>query len=589
MNEKNIKEKSAFSYLAEWTAPYKNKYIASVLFAICEVVMGLIPFYAVGKIIEALLQKTSFSFQAYGIWLLVSCLSFIMHYIFHAISTSISHKYTFQVIAEVRKEMCLKLSRMSIGKISEKSSGEIKNTIVERVDSIEPTLAHLVPEMTSKLTAPIAIFIYVLCLDWRIALISLITLPIGLVLFMGMRIGYEKKFKRYVESGKNLNTVAVEYINGIEVIKTFNQSAGSYKKFSDAAYESVNSAVDWMKDTQIFFSLGMAVIPSVLVAVLPSSIAFYVGGSMDLSTFCMIIILCFGMIAPLIGALSYNDDIAKIGTIVGEINSILQEDELIRPTKEVNISDYTIKGEDIHFAYNDSEVLHGVSFVFEQGTVNALVGPSGSGKSTIAKLIASMWEVGSGTITIGNKNIKEIPLEQLNRMIAYVSQDNFLFDMNVRDNIRQGNLSATDKEVEEIAKSSGCHDFIMELTNGYDTIVGTSGGHLSGGERQRIAIARAMLKNAPIIILDEATAYTDPENEAVIQQAVSELVKEKTLIVVAHRLSTITDSDSIIVIGSGNVKAVGTHEELLESSDLYKELWQAHIGAKDGMEVKENV
>jgi|AGTN01.1.fsa_nt_gi ABC-type multidrug transport system, ATPase and permease components len=589
MENQSVNKRGPFSYLFEWAKPYKSRYISSVVIAVLEVIFGLIPFVCAGQMLPRLISGEPFKFTAYGVWLLIAALCWAAHFACHAVSTTVSHKATFSVIARVRTKMCDKLARMSMGKVTEKSSGEIKNIIVERVDSIEPTLAHLVPEMTSKLLAPVAILAYVFIIDWRIALISLITVPVGMILFMCMRIGYEKKFSRYVRSGKKLNSVAVEYINGIEVIKTFNQSANSYKKFTDAAYESAHSAIDWMKDTQIFFSLGMAVIPSALVTVLPAAVAFHINQTLSLSSLVMIIVLCFGMLSPVLGAMSYSDDLAKIGVIVGEINAILQEDELVRPTEKAEINGFTIKGENVKFAYKDTEILHGVSFEFKPRTVNALVGPSGGGKSTIAKLIASMWDVKSGKITIGGVDIKDIPLGQLNDMVAYVSQDNFLFDETVRENIRRGRLTATDKEVEDIAKASGCHDFIMQLENGYDTVAGSSGGHLSGGERQRLAIARAMLKDAPIVILDEATAYADPENEAVIQNAVSKLVKDKTLIVVAHRLSTITDSDQILLINGGNIEAAWTHRELLTKSSLYSGLWQAHIGAKDTLEEAGNV
>ncbi len=584
MKKNQTKQKGPFDYLLEWATPYKSSYIASVATAVIEVVFGVLPFFCVGKIVPMLIDKTPFTFDTYGVWILVAALSWVIHYAFHAVSTTLSHKATFSVIADVRGKMCDKLARMSMGDVIKRPSGEIKNTIMERVDSIETTLAHMVPEITSKAVAPVAIFVFLMVVDWRIGLISLVGIPVGLLCFMGMRIGYDKKFARYVKSGKDLNAVAVEYINGIEVIKTFNQSANSYKKFTDAAYESAHSAIDWMKQTQIFFSLGMSIIPNVLLAVLPATVAFYLDGSMSLANMVLVVLLSFGMLTPVIGIMTFNDDFARIGVIVNEINDILLCDELDRPQNEVQLFDYTIKGEDVHFAYDEKEVLHGVNFTFENGTVNALVGPSGSGKSTIAKLIDSMWDVTSGRITIGGVDVKDIPLTQLNSMIAYVSQDNFLFDETVRENIRKGNPSATDEEVENIAKASGCHDFICQLENGYDTVVGSSGGHLSGGERQRIAIARAMLKNAPIVILDEATAYADPENEAIIQDSVSKLVKGKTLIVVAHRLSTITDSDKILVVSNGNVEAQGTHEELLENSDLYRNLWQAHIGAKDSLE-----
>jgi ATP-binding cassette subfamily B protein len=264
--------------------------------------------------------------------------------------------------------------------------------------------------------------------------------------------------------------------------------------------------------------------------------------------------------------------------------------ELDRPEKDAATpKDNSIVLKQVRFSYHKNiegeekkEILHGISLSLPSGSYTALVGPSGSGKSTIARLIASLWDVDSGAVEIGGVNIKDLSLEEYNRRVAYVSQDNFLFDLSVRENIRLGKPDATDAEVEEIAKQSGCYDFIMSLENGFDTIVGGSGAHLSGGERQRIAIARAMMKNAPIVILDEATAYTDPENEAIIQESVARLVKGKTLIVIAHRLSTVQDADKIVVIKDGVVESQGTHEELLAKGGLYKEMWKAHVSAKDG-------
>ena len=579
------KEQGPFSYLFKWAAPYKSKYIASVITAIFGVLCSIIPYYCISKIVTLLITGNTTA-ALYGAWIATAAAFWIGNYLFHAVSTTISHGATFTVIADIRRNMCEKLARMSMGRVLDRSSGVTKNLIVERVDSIEPTLAHLVPEMTSKLLAPVIILTYVLFLDWRVGLWSLVTLPIGLMAMMGMMVGYKEKFGRYVKSGKKLNSVAVEYIHGIEVIKTFSQTAKTYKKFTDAVRESADSAIEWMKDTQVFFSAGMVIIPSVLVTVLPACVLFYLQGTLPVEEIVMIVVLCLGMMTPLIGAMSYMDDLAKIGTIVGEINEILEEEELYRPEKKVAIDRYDIAGSAVRFAYKDTEVLHDVDFAFWEGSVNALVGPSGSGKSTIARLIASMWDITNGSITIGGVDIREIPLKQLNEMIAYVSQDNFLFNETVRENIRKGRPGASDAEVESIAKSAGCHDFIMQLENGYDTVVGSAGGHLSGGERQRLSIARAMIKEAPIVILDEATAYTDPENEAVIQSAVARLVKGKTLIVVAHRLSTITDSDQIVVVCEGRIEASGTHEWLLRDCALYRRLWETHIGAKDEVEVK---
>lgn len=585
MNKASQKTRGPFSYLFEWAAPYKGQYVASVLTAIVEVLCSILPYYSISLIVTFLINGERAA-GPYAVWIAAAAVFWIVSYLLHSVSTTISHRATFKVIADVRKRMCEKLARMSMGRVLDRPSGEIKNLIVERVDSIEPTLAHLVPEMTSKLLVPVAILAYVLILDWRVGLWSLVTLPVGLLAMTGMMAGYKEKFTRYVDSGKRLNAVAVEYINGIEVIKTFSQTAKTYRKFTDAVHESAHSAIDWMRDTQIFFSAAMVIIPSVLVSVLPACVLFYLQGTLPVNEIVTIVVLCLGMMTPLIGAMSYTDDLGKIGTIVGEINEILEEEELERPERPVELDGFDIAGRGVRFAYKDAEVLHGVDFMFREGTVSALVGPSGSGKSTIARLIASMWDVSGGSITIGGADIRKIPLRQLNGMIAYVSQDNFLFNETVRENIRKGRGSATDEEVEAIAKAAGCHDFIMQLENGYDTVAGSAGGHLSGGERQRLAIARAMLKDAPIVILDEATAYTDPENEAVIQSAVAKLVAGKTLIVVAHRLSTITDSDQIVVVNQGKIEALGTHEALLESCGLYQGLWETHIGAKDALEVR---
>ena len=309
-------------------------------------------------------------------------------------------------------------------------------------------------------------------------------------------------------------------------------------------------------------------------------------GTLSAETFLTVIVLSFGVMQPLITAFSYTDDIAQVKTIVDEMAEVLSDEDMQRPTTAEKLpADNAIQLKDVRFAYHDKEVLHGIDLHIAPGTVNALVGPSGSGKSTIARLIASLWDVKDGTIKLGGVDIRTLPLAECTKRIAYVSQDNYLFDLSVMDNIRMGKKGASDEEVIAAAKKCGCHEFIMGLENGYQTVCGASGGHLSGGERQRISIARAMLKDAPIVILDEATSYTDPENEAVIQSALARLVRGKTLLVIAHRLSTIADADQIIVVNQGKIEATGTQTELLASCPLYQNMWEAHISVKDDGEV----
>ncbi len=574
------KKKSGFAYLVEFAGPHKGNYIAAVVLAVFGVACGIIPYFAVSRIVIRLIDGER-SFSYFLMWCGVAALGFLGKVLLHNISTTLSHKATFAVLSEVRRRIAAKLTRVPMGYVLDTPSGKIKNTMVEKVDSIEPTLAHVLPEMTSNLLIPLAIIIYLFVLDWRMALVSLITLPVGAVCYMGMMKDYETKFGEYVAVGKHMNATAVEYVGGIEVIKAFGQSATSYGKFADAVKANANYGLDWMRQCQVYFAMGIGIWPAVLIGVLPIGCIFYMNGSLSAPDFITIMVLALGIMSPLLSAMYYTDDIAKIGTIMNDIGAVADEPEQIRPAAGASLkgTDIILKG--VTFGYGDTEILHGVDLCIPAGSVTALVGPSGGGKSTIAKLIASFWDVTGGSVSVGGTDVKNIPAGQLMDTVAYVAQDNYLFDMSILENLRMGRPSATDDEVKAAAKAAGCHDFIMGLEHGYNTMVGGAGGHLSGGERQRISIARAMLKDAPIVILDEATAYTDPENEAVIQAAVAKLVEGKTLIVIAHRLSTIVDSDRIAVIEQGRVAACGKHEELLETCPLYRNMWQAHISARD--------
>lgn len=564
-----------------WAKPQKKLYLWSILLAIGNVILKIIPYFIIADIVKMILNGNQ-NFNTYLYKAILIAISFIIAELFHSISTTLSHKATFLILANIRKECCDKLAKVPLGYVKDTSSGTFKNILVERIDSIETTLAHIVPEFTSNLLAPLAILIYYFTIDWRLALLSLLMVVIGFMSYLGMMIDFQPNFEKTVQATKELNDAAVEYIDGIEVIKAFSKTESSYAKFSKAATGYANSFINWMKKCSIFHALMMTITPYTLFTVLPFGAHFVENGTLSFSDFILCIILSLGIVGPLITVGSYTDDLGKIGVIVNEVADILQQKELNRPlvSKATPINN-SITLENVKFAYHEKEVLHGINMEFKAGSVNAIVGPSGSGKSTIAKLIASFWDINSGSIKIGGVDIQDLSLEDYNKKIAYVSQDNYLFNESVLENIRQGNPLATNEEIVEITKESGCHDFIMQLENGFNTIVGGSGSHLSGGERQRISIARAMLKNAPIIILDEATAYTDPENEAILQNSIAKLVTGKTLIVIAHRLSTIKDCDQIFVVADGNIQAHGTHQELLTSNKLYSDMWNAHIYAKD--------
>lgn len=581
MDAKTKKQKGILDYIFQFAGEYKGSYIKSIVFAVVGIAFSLAPYALMGDMVKKLLSGE----QDFNIYLregLIMAIFWILRVFFHTLSTNTSHKMTFKLIGNVRIALVDKLSRLPLGTVQGMPSGALKNIICERTDSMEPTLAHVVPEFTANLCAPIMLFIYILTIDWRIALLSLATLPVAVIAMVWMFKDSSIRFQKTQDTTKELNDTAVEYIGGIEVIKAFGKVQSSYQRFADAAQKNSNSFIDWMYDCIVPFSLGMVITPATLLAVLPIGAIFTMHGSLSLPDFIMTVILSCGLITPLITVMSYNDDVTKATSIFKEISNILELPELERPGTSVSLPEnHGITLQNVHFGYGDKEILHGIDLNIPDGSVLALVGPSGSGKSTIARLIASLWDVKNGSIKIGNIDIRDMSISDYNTQIAYVSQDSFLFDISVRENIRMGRPSATDAEVEEVSKKSGCYDFIMNLENGFDTVAGGSGAHLSGGERQRISIARAMMKNAPILILDEATAYTDPENEAIIQKSVSELSKGKTLIVIAHRLSTIIDSDQIVVINAGNVEAKGTHTELLNSCELYRNMWDAHVYAKD--------
>ena len=575
------KKRSAASWILEWAGQKRSAYVWSVVFAAGSVIFKVIPYFMIADVVKMFLDSNR-EFEAYLVKAVWIALSFILAELLHSLSTALSHKATFTVLANIRKTCCEKLARVPLGYVKDTSSGTFKNILVERIDSIETTLAHIVPEFTSNLLAPVIILIYFFLTDWRLALWSLVPVVVGFLSYFGMMLDYKPSFERTVKTTKDLNDAAVEYIDGIEVIKAFGKTESSYAKFTKAAMAYADSFISWMKRCSIFHALMMVVTPYTLLTVLPFGAHYVENETLTIPNFVMCIILSLGIVGPLITVGSYTDDLGKIGVIVGEVVGILEQPELKRPAESTAVpKDNSVTLTDVKFGYHDKEILHGVTMELKAGTVNAIVGPSGSGKSTIAKLIASLWDVNSGSIKIGGTDIKQLSLTDFNRKIAYVAQDNYLFNESVRENIRQGNPNATDEQVIEVTKKSGCYDFIMQLENGFDTIVGGAGGHLSGGERQRISIARAMLKDAPIVILDEATAYTDPENEAILQNSIAKLVAGKTLIVIAHRLSTVKDSDQIFVINEGNVAAHGTHEELLASCPLYKEMWNAHISVKD--------
>ena len=551
--------------------------LSSVIIAIIGVFCGVVPYFALAKITQNIaINNTDLEFYIRPILLILGGL--IGSVIFHEISTLISHNLAFRIIEDERKKLVRKINRLSMGEIEKRSSGEWTQFMVETLNKIEQPIAHVIPEVIANLIIPIALVVIIFIMDWRIGIANLITLPLGVLFSILMMGGYEEKSRNYQEAAKNMNTTAVEYIRGIQVIKAFNKSASSYGKFVDAVNSNRDSMLNWYLSVCFYMTAAMEVLPSTLLFVLPTSLYLYMNGSIEVGNLIMCVLLSYACYKPLIKAMSHIDTMANVRVVIDEIKNVMELPELERGNGEEKIRSYDINFENVCFAYNDKKkVFDNLSFSAKENKLTAIVGYSGGGKSTIAKLIAGYWNINKGKISVGNVNLKDVSLEKNMELVTYVSQENYLFRKSIIDNMRMANQNASIEEIKDACKKASCHDFIMSLPNGYETIIGESGSNLSGGERQRLTIARALLKDSPIVLLDEATAYSDPDNEAEIQKSIDALVENKTVIMIAHRLSTIIGADKIIVLNNGEIEAEGTHKELLGKSETYAKMWKSHI------------
>jgi len=587
MNKKNPL-KTVFSYAKEC----REKMIFSVIFAVISAFAGLMPYVCAYKIIVLFFNESA-SVSSVLLWSAIALISHIIRLLFYGISTTLSHISAYTILKNMRLRIAHKLMKAPLGTVLNQTGGRFKNIIIDQVETIELPLAHLIPEGISYALIPVATFIYLLTVDWRMALASLITLPLAGIAYGYVMQTFNQKYAEYMKSNDYVNGIIIEYVEGIEVIKAFNQSGASYSKYSSAISAFKEYTLDWYRSTWKLMNLGGALLPSTLLGTMPIGMYLYLKGSLSPADLTISLILSMGIVAPLTAFTIFVNQFKSIEFAVEAANELLEIKELPEKTNSVKLNNYNVSIENVSFSYEspDKDVksnsaLNNISLQLVEGSFTALVGPSGGGKSTIARLIARFWDVDKGDIKIGGISIKDMPLSQLADTVSFVTQDNFLFNCTLMENIRLGNPLASDEEVYKAAKAACCDEFINKLDKGYHTPAGEAGAKLSGGERQRLAIARAILKNAPIVILDEATAFTDPENEDKIQKSIASLTKGKTLLVIAHRLSTIKNADKIIVVENGKIADTGTHNELINNSPLYRNMWQSHIGAKSWAAVK---
>ena len=577
-----MKERTWLGILLSFAAPCRGEMAASVVLAILSVAGGFVPYLGVYQIIRLFLERQA-SWEGILFWCGVCLAGYAIKVAGYALSTMLAHVSAYTILEGLRLQAADRLMGAPLGEVDSRPIGAMKSTIVDRIEDIEPPLAHMIPELSSNILLPLVVAIAMFAIDWRMGLALLVTIPVALIpMAFGLRT-YNKNYAAYMAANAHVNSVIVEYVEGIQVVKAFSQGERSYQKFANAVRSFRDFTMDWFRCTWASMNLCLAILPTTLLGTLPMGIYLYQTGVLDPAQVTLCLMMALGIVTPLMSATAFINSMKSMQFAVKDTRELLDLPQLSQSEQDAPLEGCSIQLKDVSFSYGGSDgkdVLHHLDLTIPQGKFTALVGPSGGGKSTIARLVARFWDVTGGAITLGGRDIRALPLKQLSREISFVTQDNFLFDCSLKENIRLGRPGASDEEVFAAAKAAQCDEFIGRLEHGWDTAAGDAGKQLSGGERQRIAIARAILKDAPIVILDEATAFTDPENEDKIQRSIMALSKGKTLLVIAHRLSTIQNANQIVVLEKGQIVDRGTQRELLSRCPLYQALWAAHVGAQ---------
>ena len=535
------KKKSWTSALFAYAEGEKSRLLLSVVLSVLSVMLGLVPFYCMYRLICLMAAGTATAALAVK-WCLLALAAYAAKVVLFGLSTGTSHAMAYTILEGLRLRLADRFLHAPLDNVENHTIGEIKTMMVDKIETLEPPLAHMIPEGAGHVVLPVVSIIALLCVDWRLALASLVTFPLSF-LCMGLT---------FKISGKNFDK--------------YDQSASAITDFR-------TFVVKWLASTFATMKLSFALFPSTLIGTLPVALALANKGVITAPEAALAVMLSISMVGSLAKLEVFSENMRQVKFTVEGLEEFLEMPELSEPAERAEISHTDVALRDVHFSYTGEEkdeVLHSVDLTLPEGSFTALVGPSGGGKSTVAKLIARFWDVTSGAITIGGVNVKDMPLSQLSEYVSFVTQDNFLFRCSLLENIRLGNPSATDEEVKAAARAAQCEEFISKLPQGYDTPAGEAGKRLSGGEKQRIAIARMMLKNAPIIILDETTASIDPENEDKLQRSIAALTKGKTLLVIAHSLATVQNADQILVVDDGRIAQHGTHDQLVKQEGLYR-------------------
>lgn len=559
--------------------PYMGGYLRytrrSAVSITAAVILSVVPYFLLYQLIAPLLNGESLTSGYVALRVVITAVCLVGNAVLYVHGLDLSHYSAYNTLRNLRTALQGRLEQQPLGAIRELGNGRIKKVFTDDIETIELLLAHAIPEGIANLIIPAVVMVAMFFADWKLALLSLASLPFGMFA-MGMmfKIGMSRMEAYYAAAAKMNNTI-IEYINGMEVVKVFNRDGESYARYENDIHYYRDMTLDWYRICWPWMALYSSILPCVALFTLPIGGWFVLKGWSTLADFVLVLCMTLAVGPPLLKAIGFAGKFPQLNYKVEELERLLDNPPLKQSDRGFEGKNHDICFEDVHFSYKNTEVIHGIDLTIREGEMAALVGESGSGKSTLARLLVHFYDLDSGKITLGGQAITDMRIEALNDQIAFVSQEQFLFNTSLYENIRLGKPDASREEVLNAASLAQCDEFLERFPQGIDSKAGDGGKMLSGGERQRISLARALLKDAPIIVLDEATAFIDPENEEKMNAAISEVIRGKTVLIIAHRLHTVTGADQIIVLDNGNIDARGTHEELLKSSPVYQRLWAA--------------
>ncbi len=582
------KKKTGTARLLELAATKKPLMIGSLILSALASIASFVPYIAIYLIVREVLGALSDIANVNGAMMIqygwLAFAGVVGNILLYFGALVCSHLAAFGTLYELKVNFATHLAKVPLGFHVMVGSGKLRKITDENIEKIEGFIAHQLPDLVGAFVAPVVMIVILLAVDWRFGLAAMAGVIIAFILQFSMygNEGSKAMMDKYQKSIEEMNNASVEYIRGISVVKAFKQTVYSFRRLHNTIKAYTSMVIPYTLSWENSFSGFTTLVNNIYLFLLP--VAIFVGTkTTDYATFASTVIfylIFVQSISSILMKIMYvNGSAMRIIGGVEAMDEILAEPELAQPSQPKTVNTHNVEFRDVTFSYDknkETEALSGVSFLAKQGEITAIVGPSGGGKSTIAHLIPRFLDVSGGEIDIGGIDIRKLDTHYLMDKVSFVFQDVFLFKQSVMDNIRMGNQNATDEQVMEAAKAAQCHDFIMKLPKGYQTVIGTRGVHLSGGEKQRIAIARAIVKDAPIVVLDEATAFADPENEHLIQKAFEKLMRNKTVVMIAHRLSTISSANNIIVVDGGKVIEQGTHDELLKKSGKYHAMWHTY-------------